>query len=108
MKKRRIVITGVGCVSPYGTGLTALMTGINNYKCPLKLDNYLDREYVVGKVPDFNEKDIPREHSRTMPRMGKYAYTATHEALVRANINPSTIDFSTISTVIASGYAALS
>ena len=104
MKKRRIVITGVGCVSPYGTGLTALMTGINNYKCPLKLDNYLDREYVVGKVPDFNEKDIPREHSRTMPRMGKYAYTAAREALVEANINPSTIDFSTISTVIASGY----
>ena len=104
MKKRRIVITGVGCVSPYGTGLTALMTGINNYKCSLKLDNYLYREYVVGKVPDFNEKDIPREHSRTMPRMGKYAYIAAREALVGANINPFTIDFSTISTVIASGY----
>lgn len=106
MKKRRVVITGIGCVSPYGTGLTALMTGINNYKCPLKLDNYLDRKYVVGKVPDFNEKDIPREHGRTMPRMGKYAYTATREALVGANINPFTIDFSTISTVIASGYGS--
>lgn len=106
MNKRRVVITGVGCVSPYGTGLTALMTGINNYKCSLKLDNYLDREYVVGKVPDFNEKNIPREYGRTMPRMGKYAYTATHEALVRANINPSTTDFSTISTVIASGYGS--
>ena len=86
MKKRRIVITGVGCVSPYGTGLTALMTGISNYRCSLKLDNYLDREYVVGKVPDFNEKDIPREYSRTMPRMGKYAYTATHEALVKQTL----------------------
>ena len=103
MKKRRIVITGVGCVSPYGTGLTALTTGIDNYKCSLKLDNYLDKEYVVGKVPDFNEKDIPREYSRTMPRMGKYAYKATCEALVRANINPSTTGFSSTSTVIASG-----
>ena len=108
MKKRRIVITGIGCVSPYGTGLTALMTGLDNYKYPLKLDNYLDRKYVVGKIPDFNEKTIPREYSRTMPRMGKYAYTATHEALVRANINPNTIDFSTISTVVASGYGSVS
>ena len=106
MKKRRVVITGIGCVSPYGTGVVSLIKGIINYTYPLTVQKYLDREYVVGRIPSFNEKSIPREHNRTMPRMGKYAYEATLEALIGANINPFTIDFSTISTVIASGYGS--
>ena len=109
MNKRRVVITGVGCVSPYGIGLEKLRHNIFNYKHSLKLDTYLNKNYVVGKVLDFNEKElIPREYRRTMPRMSEYAYIAVLEALMKANISLDTIDLSTISTIIASGYNSVS
>ena len=106
MKKRRVVITGIGCVSPYGTGVVSLIKGIINYTYPLTVQKYLDREYVVGRIPNFNEKSIPREHNRTMPRMGKYAYEATLEALNCAEIYPDLAYCTTISTIIASGYGS--
>ena len=106
MKKRRVVITGIGCVSPYGTGVVSLIKGIINYTYPLTVQKYLDREYVVGRIPSFNEKSIPREHNRTMPRMGKYAYEATLEALNCAEIYPDLAYCPTISTIVASGYGS--
>ena len=94
MRKRGVVITGVGAVSPYGWGLLPLLDGLRDGRCCLTLvpDNQLlvPRVKTRGAVPPFDEKSIPREYRRTMPRMGIMGFMAAAEALAGAGITPDT------------------
>ncbi len=88
MNKRRVVITGMGAVSPYGSGCDNLWNGLKNGLCPIQK---LDEEEVkdlpfknAGIVPKLNEKIIPREIRRAMSPMSIYACLAAWEAIEMA------------------------
>jgi len=88
MRKQRVVITGMGAVSPYGEGIDALMSGLRGNVCALSLlPEYRVQGLscrVAGLVPPLQERRIPRELRRAMSPMSIFACFAAWEALEQA------------------------
>ncbi len=94
MAKRRVVITGMGVVSPFGWGIGPMLDGMLQNACALTLMGENDQvngmqAKVAGKAPAFDAKVIPREHRRSMSHMSIMALMAAREALAQAGVQPS-------------------
>lgn len=91
MSLRRVVITGMGCVSPFGKGMPALVAGIEAGRCAVRRmegwQNYIGlRSLVAAPAELTDEKAIPRQSRRSMGRMSIFAAQAAEEALRDAGI----------------------
>src|SRR6185436_16185848 len=93
-RPRRVVITGMGCVTPLGVGRKAYWDGLVSGKSGVRRIESFDPSHspvqIAAEVPDFdwqahlNPKD--RKHvARTVP----LALAAAREALEDANIHPA-------------------
>ena len=55
--KRRVVVTGMGCVSPFGVGVDTLWNNLKEGKSGigyLKLDKEKHLVHIGGHVPEFD------------------------------------------------------
>lgn len=91
MSLKRVVITGVGVVSPFGNGRAALMEGIENGRSAVRRmegwDQYIGlHSLVAAPVAIQDEKRIPRQKRRSMGRMSIFAAQAADEAIADAGI----------------------
>ena len=90
MSLNRVVITGMGVVSPFGIGCDALMTGIAEGRSAVvstkedwKAYKNL-RSLVAAPAPDIDAKEIPRQTRRSMSRMSFFGWHAARQALADA------------------------
>ena len=107
MSLKRVVITGIGVVSPFGNGLTALMKGIEEGRSAVRRmegwDQYIGLHSLVGATVDIqDEKRIPRQKRRSMGRMSIFAAQAADEAIADAGISLAGEDLWRIGCVIGS------
>jgi len=91
MKLNRVVITGMGSVSPLGHNLSTLIDGVKAGKSAVQYmegwDAYLGlRSLIAAPAELVNEKAIPRRDRRSMSRMSIYSVQAAEEALTDAGI----------------------
>ncbi len=91
MHSQRVVITGMGAVSPFGCGVEKLWEGLVEGRSGITRIEELDsviglRPRVGGKVRDFNTKAIPRKYRRTMSDLSIFASLAALEAISQAGI----------------------
>lgn len=89
---RRVVITGMGAVSPFGRGVANLVDSLVAGKSGIAVVPELKdigglRSFVAGLVPGVDPNEIPRKHRRSMSRMSVYALMAGNEALFEAGLN---------------------
>ncbi|MDR1656976.1 MAG: beta-ketoacyl-[acyl-carrier-protein] synthase family protein [Deltaproteobacteria bacterium] len=87
----RVVITGVGAVSPFGLGADLLCAKIGQGECALGPLPGGDRVKdlgvkAAGLVPEIDAKSIPRTFRRSMSPMGIFACLAAREALSNARL----------------------
>jgi 3-oxoacyl-[acyl-carrier-protein] synthase II len=111
MQKRRVVITGMGSVSPYGYGNKALQQGIESGTTPfieveIKTSKTKHTVFPVGLVPKIDE-ELPREVLRTMSNLSIYVYYATLEALRQAGLTQQSFSYKHIGTSISSSLASI-
>ncbi len=88
---RRVVITGMGAVSPFGKGTEAMMSGIASGESRVRRmpgwEAYKGLKSLVGAPAEVtDEKLIPRQKRRTMGRMSIFAAQAAGLALADAGI----------------------
>jgi 3-oxoacyl-[acyl-carrier-protein] synthase II len=107
MTLRRVVITGIGVVSPFGNGVNALMKGIEDGRSAVKRmegwDQYIGLHSLVGAPVEMqDEKRIPRQKRRSMGRMSIFAAQAADEALADAGITLSREDRWRVGCVVGS------
>lgn len=87
--QNKIVITGMGAVSPYGNGADRFYNGLAEEKpCIVRVEELdalpMIKTKLAAKVPALDYSFIPRRDRRSMSRMGLYAYAAAQEALHQA------------------------
>jgi len=107
MNLKRVVITGMGVVSPFGNGVPALMQGIAEGKSAVRRmegwEQYIGLHSLVGAPVEMqDEKRIPRQKRRSMGRMSIFAAQAADEALADAGIKLSDEDLWRTGCVIGS------
>lgn len=92
----RVVITGIGVVSPNGIGRTAFCRAILAGKSGVKRISRFDPAelpvHIAGEIPEFDELAWvdPRERKH-VSRVVPLAVAASHEALADAGIDPATM-----------------
>jgi 3-oxoacyl-[acyl-carrier-protein] synthase II len=107
MSLKRVVITGMGVVSPLGNGMAALMQGLADGTSSVRRmegwDQYTGLRSLVGAPAEMkDEKKIPRQKRRSMGRMSVFAAQAADEAVADAGIDLSNEDPWRIGCVIGS------
>ncbi|MCQ2241796.1 beta-ketoacyl-ACP synthase II [Treponema sp.] len=87
MEKRRIVITGMGCISPVGNSVDTAWDSIKNGRSGISTISLFDtsdlRVHIAGEVKNFNPEDygIEKKSTRKMARFTRYAVAAASQAV---------------------------
>lgn len=91
MTDGRIVVTGMGAVTPIGIGVSSywenLCAGVNGISSIERFDPSGLPVKVAGEIKDFNASDfLPKKEARTMDLFMQYAFAAAEEALEGAQL----------------------
>ncbi len=89
--KNRVVVTGLGIISPIGTGKEAFWTGIKEGKCGIDMIESFDTENfkvkVAGEVKDFDPTVfVNKKEAKRMDRFTQFAIGASKLAIEDANL----------------------
>ena len=108
----RVVISGVGVVSPIGLGMEAfeeaLFEGRNGIGRITLFDSSSYRSQIAGEVKDFNPYDyLPLKQVNRMDRFTQLGMIAAEEAIERAGISLEKEDLSKIGVLVGSGVGGL-
>ncbi|PTH33787.1 beta-ketoacyl-[acyl-carrier-protein] synthase II [Staphylococcus arlettae] len=98
-KEQRVVITGVGALSPIGndakTSWQNALNGVSGIDKITRIDTEPYNVHLAGELKDFNIEDyIEKKEARRMDRFTQYAVVAAREAVADAKfeINENTAD----------------
>lgn len=112
MSKRRVVVTGMGCVTPYGIGVDNFWNNLKNGKSGIKEHN-LDKEKhlvkVAGQVPaDIDiESYIDIKEAKRLDKSIIYALIAAEEAYKDSGLELDKEDLSRIGTIVSTAAGGL-
>ena len=112
MSKRRVVVTGLGAVTPIGNNVKDFWAGIRQGKVGIgsitKFDTTDYKVKLAAEVKDFNAKDYmdPRS-ARRMDPFCQYAVAAAKEALEDAGIDMEKEDAFRAGVIVGSGIGSL-
>jgi len=101
MKERRVVITGIGTITPIGTGVEGLWLGLQRresaVRCITRFDPSMFKSRIAGEVPDFSPSDhIEERRIRRLDRFSQFSVAATRMALTDADLDPGKEDLDRI------------
>ncbi len=110
--KRRIVITGVGLVTPCGIGIDNVWQDILNGKSGIsritRFDTTNFETKIAGEVKNFNPEDyIPPKDIRRMDLFIQYCLAATKIAIDDAGLNMEKEDSERVGVVVGTGLGGL-
>lgn len=109
----RVVITGMGAVSPAGKGVDALWEKVMAGETAIDYITHFDSTdypvHIAGEIPNYDPVAFgltKREAKRIAPFV-QYAYIAADEAMAQANFNMDEEDATRIGTVFGSGIGGM-
>ena len=109
MTKRRVVITGLGAVTPCGIGVDKFWNAMLNGKSGVSLIESIDTERhtvkIAGEIKDkdFNPEDyIEPKDAKRMDRFTQFAMAAADEAIADAKLDEAGIDPYRIGVLVSS------
>lgn len=113
MSERRVVITGIGCISPLGSDLDTTWEGMKEGRSGIRRITNLDPEpfecKIAGEVRDFNADGyfrVPKD-ARRSDRYVQFAVAASKMAMADSGLDVSTLDPRRIGVMVGSGIGGL-
>ncbi len=95
--RRRVFITGLGLITPIGTGVEAFWEGVRRGRRGIRPITRFEtspfRCRVAAEIPDFQpEQFLTRKQARRLDRYSQLAVAAAGMALADAGLDPATVD----------------
>ena len=112
MNKKRVVITGMGVISPVGIGVDEFFTSLKDGKSGIDVVTRFDTEgydtKIAGEVKDFDPVAyIDRKEAKRMDRYAQFAVAATKMAIESSKLNVEEIDNTRFGVCIGSGIGGM-
>lgn len=110
--ERRVVVTGMGAVTPLGNDVPSFLQGIRDSKVGIDKITHFDAEptgiTVAAEVKDFDPKDrIDRKLAKRMDPFSQYAMYSALEAWENAGFGEDDIDPDELGVIYGSGIGGL-
>lgn len=112
MEKRRIVITGMGVVSPVGTGVPVFWSNLIAGKSGIIAIDHFDTTgfdvKICGRVKDFDPLQyFNSKEARNLARFVQFAVAASREAVQQAGLDLTAVDQKRFGVFIGSGIGSM-
>ena len=110
--RRRVVVTGLGCISPVGNSIQAawqqLLAGKTGIATVTKFDHANLPVHFAGEVKDFNVEDyLPAKEARHMDTFIHYGIAAGLQALADSGLEITDANAERVGAFVGSGIGGL-
>lgn len=112
MEKRRVVITGLGAVTPLGLNVTDSWAGVRAGKCGIDTITQFDHSslkcHVAAEVKNFvPEEHLDKREAKRMDRFTQFAMIAAKEAVDSSGLDFAQEDSERCGAVVSAGIGGL-
>ena len=110
--ERRVVITGLGAITPIGNNVEEFWDGIKSGRCGIdKIKNFVTSNFkvkIAGEVKNYNPEDyFDRRSARRLDKYSQFAIIAAKEAMKDSKITKENTDMNKVGVLISSGIGGL-
>ena len=112
MTKRRVVVTGLGVISPVGSGIEKFWKSLIEGKSGIRPITHFDPALfdcrICGDVLDYNPLDhFNSKEARHLSRFVQFAAVASREAVRNARLDLQKLDLDRVGVLIGSGIGSI-
>ncbi|MDC7994908.1 beta-ketoacyl-ACP synthase II [Altibacter sp. HG106] len=112
MELKRVVVTGLGALTPIGNSVSAYWEGLKNGKSGCAPITYFDTEKFKTKfaceIKNYDPQDhFDRKEARKLDRFAQYALVSSSEAIEDAQINIDDVDKFRVGVIWGAGIGGL-
>ena len=109
---RRVVVTGLGAITPVGNNVEEFWEGLISGKCGIDQITLFDTENfkvkLAGEVKNFNVEDhFDRREAKRLDRFSHFALVAARELMKDSKLDVSSIDATRFGVAVSSGIGGL-
>lgn len=110
--KKRVVITGMGVISPIGSGIKLFWENIKKGKCGIsKIESFDTTDYSVklaAEIKDFDPKEyMDKKEAKRQDRYCQFAVSASELAVKDSGLNIDEIDSDRFGVIIGSAVGGI-
>jgi 3-oxoacyl-[acyl-carrier-protein] synthase II len=110
--KKRVVITGMGVISPIGSGVEKFWENVKKGKCGIsKIESFDTTDYTVkiaAEVKDFDPKEyMEKKEAKRQDRYCQFAVAASELAVKDSGLNIDSIDNERFGVIIGSAVGGI-
>lgn len=110
--ERRVVITGLGAITPIGNNVEELWNGIENKKCGIDditlFDTTTFKTKLAAEVKNYDAlQHFDVRQTRRFDRSSQFAVIAAREAVADSGINKENTDYDRVGVFVGTGIGGL-
>ena len=112
MNNRRVVVTGLGAITPIGNNVEEFWKGIKEGKCGIDEITLFDttdfKAKLAGEVKNYNPEDyLDKKSAKRLDRFSQFAIIAAREAFKDSGITPENTDYTRVGAILGCGIGGL-